>query len=614
MTSYTLGYALKAWANADIASKQGIHFDKNLSIALRYYVIPEISLEKLILKPKELHEYAQTLNLEQSKDAMEIFERCSDEAISLGKLSTKTRANYRSALGIFINWMQKQVWWLESSFELPTKVAPFRQKATRKTVRKRLPNYGLKRNELSEELKEELEEFKTFRKTGGNNLRSLRRKIQQSTERAISFDLKGVSINTLIKEEEIILSFLGWHKQHYPDNQVSIKLLVNVQLIDEFAVWLINCRDNSYALAQAAIATSIAIAKWIHYPQSKHSDWSDISLILDLQDLQNEYSEAYAKHKKENMAEKWSTKEITHEELRQVVQYLHSLCSPYYGRHDPKTGEFLKHGTRPNSAIVSAWQAYFIVKYFVYCPVRQEEIRNLKLGENLFRQIDQNGNPYYSVLITEHKRSRWGKPRNYPLPNILTADLDLWINKWRPLLLESVQTVENWIHYWRDTLGNIEGTKKRLELAKQGIVSDKVKISIEKYIARSEQELKSASNGLNALEKAKSNVEGHNYLFFMLGKSRGESFGKPHTRDSVEDIVSRSIAGATNALFGEAKWINPHALRHIAEKHIRLLNKSDSLESFGTLIGHSKETGDEYAAQITTDYELSQKIVDDWWL
>jgi hypothetical protein len=40
----------------------------------------------------------------------------------------------------------------------------------------------------------------------------------------------------------------------------------------------------------------------------------------------------------------------------------------------------------------------------------------------------------------------------------------------------------------------------------------------------------------------------------------------------------------------------------------------DIAESFGTFIGHSKEMGDEYAEQITSEYELTEEITDDWWI
>jgi hypothetical protein len=53
--------------------------------------------------------------------------------------------------------------------------------------------------------------------------------------------------------------------------------------------------------------------------------------------------------------------------------------------------------------------------------------------------------------------------------------------------------------------------------------------------------------------------------------------------------------------------------RHIAEKHVRQMGKSHITEAFGTLIGHSKEMGDKYADQITSEYELTEAIVDNWW-
>ncbi len=78
--------------------------------------------------------------------------------------------------------------------------------------------------------------------------------------------------------------------------------------------------------------------------------------------------------------------------------------------------------------------------------------------------------------------------------------------------------------------------------------------------------------------------------------------------------VRRAFAIATKALFGEPRWINPHAMRHIGAKHVRQPGRADIAESFGTFIGHSKEMGDEYAEQVTSEYELTEEIVDDWWI
>jgi hypothetical protein len=144
-------------------------------------------------------------------------------------------------------------------------------------------------------------------------------------------------------------------------------------------------------------------------------------------------------------------------------------------------------------------------------------------------------------------------------------------------------------------------------------VSEHVTKSLEQYIEQENIRLQGAKNRIAAWPSAKANLEEHNYLFFLLGKRKPESFGKPHYVASVWRLVNRAIARGTKTLFGEERWTNPHALRHIAEAHIRQSGKSHIKEAFGTLIGHSKEMGDEYADQVISEYELTEDIVDDWW-
>jgi integrase len=199
--------------------------------------------------------------------------------------------------------------------------------------------------------------------------------------------------------------------------------------------------SHSTAVEMAGVA--VAIAKWLNYQKSTRRNWLDVPIVLELQDLEGEYAEIYELEKRQHEAEKWPQKKLTHKQARQVVQYLQKLCAPNYGKHDKETGEFLSHGTRRVSAVARAWQTYLLVKILVYCPVRQEELRNWKLGETLFRKEDEQGNPYYVVKLKEHKRSSiTGKTRHYRLPAILTEDLDLWVYKWRPLIVKSVQTLD----------------------------------------------------------------------------------------------------------------------------------------------------------------------------
>jgi integrase len=70
---------------------------------------------------------------------------------------------------------------------------------------------------------------------------------------------------------------------------------------------------------------------------------------------------------------------------------------------------------------------------------------------------------------------------------------------------------------------------------------------------------------------------------------------------------------ATKALFGQECFLNPHGFRNIGSKHLRKCGKGAHKDAFSALAGHSVEIDDEYAAQITSDYELIEDIVDDWW-
>jgi hypothetical protein len=192
----------------------------------------------------------------------------------------------------------------------------------------------------------------------------------------------------------------------------------------------------------------------------------------------------------------------------------------------------------------------------------------------------------------------------------------MWVYKWRPLIEESIKTVDGWMKFWGHNYDRIEKIHSQLEAAKKGVFNKQVQHSPQQHIDYLEKELRKLEQRIAFWQVAKTNFESHNHLFFMFGKNRKngiEVFGNPLNVASIWRVVTRAIAISSKALFGEERWTNPHALRHIAEKHIRQPGKQDITESFAMLIGHSKEIGDEYARQITSEYELSENIVDDWW-
>lgn len=615
MKSYSLGYALSLWSKSKAAKGVGVSFEKNLSIALRLYVIPSLD-EGAKLSPKTFVEYCNKFPVSRLQSSLAVFDQQACVAINSGRLSQVTKNIYRSALQRFLSWLDQQVWWIEL-FPSPINnhdVAPFRihSRSKPRSEQPKPYEYSLQKPHLSEHLSGQLESYQQFRLTGGKSARQRRQNRQAGEVRRPK--TKAVKLSTYKKEEHIILCFLGWYAQTYPNASLDLKLLTDPASLDDYAFWVTEVRGTSHARAASAADSAIAVAKWLNYDQSRRRNWSDIPIVMELKDLLNEYSEIYEQEKKRNTSEKWKNKKLTHEEARQVVQYLKSLCAPNYGKHNKETGEFLSHGKRPNSAIARAWQTYLITKILVYCPVRQEEIRNYIFGETLFRKEDEQGNPYYVARLLEHKRSQTtGRPRHYRLPAILTEDLDLWTFKWRPLILNTVKTSDEWMEFWGFSSDKVERLHQRVEAASRGEISDKVVSSVGEYLERGEIKLRGVENRLAAWKTAKENLESHKSLFFMFAKGHAESFGQPHTVTSVWSMVSEAISGATQALFGEPRWTNPHALRHIAEKHIRQIGKQKIAHAFGTLIGHSKEMGDAYAKQITSEYEQTVNIVDSWW-
>ena len=623
MQKYTLSYALNLCRNSNEAKMTDANFHKHLSIVLRQYVLPKLDPNINQIAIDRFDEYSDKFLVAQLKDALSIFESSLSIAIKNDRVSVRTGNNYRSALKRFLRWLEGQAWWLSLFPDPIIKIAPFRPKITLKPgtgTGHRLSSYSLLKDDLPEYLLQELEEFKQFRITGGSNTRRTvsERRQHRSEGEARRPKIEAVKLSTFNNDEQSILCFLGWYQQEHPELEWHLKLLTDVDLVDKYTDWAIETRSVSHSTGVNMAKTAIAIAKWLNYGKSTRRNWSDVQEILDLKDLRNEFAEKYKKEKQHFETDKWALKELTHQEAREVVEYLRKTCAPYIGSHYLESDGVIKYSQKRDiSAVTRTWQTYLIVKILVYCPVRQEEIRNFKLGETLFREKDEHGEPYYVVKLDEHKRSTLtGKPRHYRLPTILTEDLDLWIYKWRPIIEGSIKTSEGWMEFWGHDSNEIERFQQRLKSAQQGIFNQKIKTSPEEYINSTNNRLKSIEQRLAVWPVAKNNFESHNHLFFMFGKNRKngiEVFGNPQDVSSIWRVVTRAIATASKALWGQERWTNPHTLRHIAEKHIRRSGNPDITEAFGMLIGHSKEVGDEYARQITSEYEETEDIVDDWW-
>jgi hypothetical protein len=302
MKNYSLSHVLKLWRKSKEAKNIDANFEKYLSIALRLYVIPELDPNGQRIKTKQFAAYCNDFSVAKLKDALEIFDQQTRNAIEAKQISEGTKQNYRCTLKRFLEWLEKQVWWHEL-FPKPITsqdVAPFRVHADPKPTGKHFSPYSLRRDELSEYLVQEFEAFKQFRLTGGKNLRhsvlERRRRREQGT---ISKPrINPIKLSTFRKDEHIILCFLGWYAQEYPDSALYLELLNEPVLLDDYTYWVTETREVSHSVGVNLTDAAIVVAKWLNYEKSARRSWSDIPIVLELQDLRNEYAEIYEQEKK----------------------------------------------------------------------------------------------------------------------------------------------------------------------------------------------------------------------------------------------------------------------------------------------------------------------------
>ncbi|WP_373479220.1 hypothetical protein [Geminocystis sp.] len=640
MKNLSLNQAIQKWRTSPQYESSGVNTDKFLNIVLRQYLIPQINQSYSTMTVEQVDQYISTQSVLVLKDAMTIFDLVLDIKVKEGKVKSRTGNNYRCTLKKFLDWLNQQPWWLGLSLENSVKVTPLQPKLPPQPTQKKgkQVRISLKLDELPAYSLAQLEDYRRFRVEGlpPDNLNSkhpmgkddfnclrglpLGDLYVTNTPKNYSFPssrkpkLECIDVSTYKREKEDILYFWGYCQQYHPTKNLHLDLILDLDLLDEFVYWAIDHRGVTHSTGVNMAKTAIAVCKFKNYHRTQRRNWSDIEELVELKNLRNEYYEEYQREKKQLEPQKWANKELTHDQARQVVDYLYASCAPRRSQKNRTTGERTFSYGRDISAVARDVQTHLLVKLLVYTPVRQEEIRYLVYGESLIRKVDAEGNGYYEVYLEKHKLDYTGEPRHYRLPKITTADLDHWIFHWCPILREAVENIAQWQKFWGYSPLKTERLEERIKKAKQGEIPPQTKKTTSEYIKEQERLLKAANRRLDAFSIVGANLQNHNFIFMMFGKHVTEAFGKPLDVTTTWIVVRRAIAKATFALFGEAKWTNPHALRHIAEKHLRLIGKGYLADSFGALIGHSAKVGAEYAAQITTELEQTQNIVDNWWL
>lgn len=608
MTMRTWKEAIKLFSE-DPKAKAKPNTIKNLKTALNNYVRLGLDSNATPLRPTEFDQYCAIATVDTLRNALEIFDPQIDKAIASGELSPNTKRTYRWPLSSFTEWLKIQVWFQELFPEpINTPVPPYRG-VTKRSSHPQRSAYAMKEEQLptgTEQkpgIVEQLVQFKGFWTSKGREAKRLRR------------GAGPIRLSTYEKTKKApILCFFGWcvKVKGYDVSELCLELLLDLDLVEQFVDWLVDERGCNHSAGHIFTQAAMSAVKFLHSAQSgataerRRRSWSDVPMIEELRDIGYDCMEEYRVEKKRNEEKKWPEKELSHYEAREVVLYLSKYRSLCYGN---------LRGRHP-SAVWWDSQRHLGVKCLTYSPVRQEELRKLELGKTLFRRIDAEGNPYYEVKYSPelHKLgSRTNKARHYRLPNVLTQELDDWFNIWRPQIVEALQSVEAWLAFWGHPPGRMESLQKTLEKAKQGQVCKNVKVSVEQYIKNLETKIQALQKRIDSLEPAKANFESHNCVFILMGSRKyPEAFGRSMDEQNFWSMITNAVAFATQALYGEARWTNPHGFRHIGDKQVRKTRKGNQ-KDFDTFIGHSEKMGDEYANQIMSEFEQTEYLVDDWW-
>lgn len=654
MEKFTFAQFLTGWSQPAKDHKVSDNDFKNVRTAFKNYVFPAIGVCSNDLASKGFGDVCDKLTLKQFVEAcvrcydkelaqnphlsetlphpkenlhgfvLFFFDRDFDARIAAGAVSQESKRNYRPPLGRSLQWLVKQWWWQEMFPENMPEIAPVRTNRPKKPITKpRGESYTLKREELPESLIQQLNEYRAVRLDGAA---ALWKQIQQKTRKANRSRLEDrsqrqprqprpefgpIAESTYQTQETLFRGFWGWlvNIEGYDPSKLNLEMLLNVPLLEDYGYWQVEDYGITHGSLVGLVAGVIGLAKVLNFDKTKRGNWSDIPVIGELQDLRREYKKAYKQEHKANLKSRWATQLITHAELQQLLPYLKERCAPYTAKISKLTKKIVKGVKQSDAQILRKYQAYLLVKYFIYLPNRKQEPQQYVIDETLFRELDKQGEYRYFARNIRHKNQRHTGKRDYPLPKILTRDLDEWEQKYRPKAIAALQSLEAWLAFWGYELDDLQKLRKRLDSAHQGIMPAFVKDE-QKYIRRLEEQLRALQNRIDSYSIAKANFEEHNSFFFTIALAKPTEFGQPLSSNTIWDMVQSSVSVASQVVLGKPVWTPPHAFRHISEKLVRD-NKGDK-RKMGKLINHDEAMGDEYAKQITEEAEELEEIVDTW--
>lgn len=586
----------------------------NLKTVFRKYLLAELpgySFHTSMLDKQNLEICLSKVSIPSfiNAEPLAIFNQLCDRAVSNKQIQQEVvRTTYQPALTGFIRWIQKQTWHNNSSNVKEQKYAPklrptISLATTKRGLRSHKANpYSIQKEELPSTTLRDLEALHQFCTA------------KEVPDRQDPL-LREVSFQDNVQRSALL--FFGWlhHIQGWHLENLTLDLMLtdgnnppaeNLRLLKEFIAWGINTRGNSYGWGMMITKASLNIAKWKYACQSEHFKYGDIDIIKKLRLYINGLSEKYGVSKSITSRDK-KNKDMLFSQCVEVVQFLRQCCAPYKNNHCK----------RSDMAVTRSWQRYLIVAFLTYCPLRQREFRELELNRTLFRDDG------YRVILTPLD-NKTGDYRDFRLVDLLPpeviADLDQWLDYWRPKFIDSVKADAETPESWLKSLGY---KQEELEQETQDlllVIREKEPLGKSKELDKLRKQLKRHQKLLSSWEKVQAALS-HDYVFLQLGGTTApENKGTSITAGNFRGLVTKAVYNSTSALIEsrhplfegmEPKCTNPHFFRNIAITHERRNGDPARREAFHKVIGNSVAEGDRTYNEMSPAEKTAQ--ASGWW-
>ena len=344
-----------------------------------------------------------------------------------------TLRNYKSEFNKFMKWLSHQDWdfgsedekvvqWTNEIVDIPERTPKLRAKVNlnkhgrKKKQNNNETNYSLKSEQLDSHplLPKQLEALKNYLT------------VDYVPERRGEPKIRSITWESY---KQHYLRFLGWqlHIEQQDWSSLNLHSMANEPILNSYLKWH-SKRGNSANFLLTICTAALNVAKCVYGAEFPGTAWENIPPVKTIREISKTFSKAAKDDENLRTVSQKALEDklLELEQCIEIVKYLRQCCAVknYGGK------------LRSNKSIIDSWQDYLLVSILTFTPVRQLEIRNLEIGKNLTREAD---GWWVNLTSQEHKTgSKTGKGRTYPLfagpmKDLLTRDLDEYVNRWRPI-------------------------------------------------------------------------------------------------------------------------------------------------------------------------------------